>query len=427
MNEKAVRSIDTYVDNVEKATKEQKFDKDRITVEHRSNNTKRDFLFVNKVQGKHIPTKPSQTIEMCKELASVVGKGIRKGAMVLVVGFAETATAIAELVASNLMTPTDIVLTTREPRMDERARKLLTFEEEHSHATTQNIYFNKNKTLEEQAEELKKYDYVLFVDDEVSTGNTIINFIKAFKSLNINNNLAFGVASVCNWQSPKDQERFKKHHIDRFFLLGGELKSKEMKMEVPSKNILGLLGLRYSKPIHTNIHKVKTDTRLEDYRLLHSVDKFNGIEDTVVKKLHDDNIINSKNKKIRVIGTEEFMIIPLKVALKLEEDGYDVKFHSTTRSKIDIISPVAIDDVESYTSTDKARLPDDVINSGLRLPSIYDRERNTYIYDIRETIDTIIFITETHVSIDISKYYTNLFSELGLCYDVHFVVVGQEI
>lgn len=435
MNEK-VRSINTYINNVATVLPEQKFTADCITVEHRSGNPKRDFLFVNKVQGKHIPTLPSKTISMCNELAAIVNKGIKKYASddicdfkVLVVGFAETATAIAECTAWGLECLRDVILTTREPRMDEKANKLLTFEEEHSHATTQNIYYDKNKSLSEVAADFKKYDYVLFIDDEISTGNTIINFMKAFKALNLNSKLRFGVASICNWQSEKDQETFKQYGIDRFFLLGGELINKDVKMEVPDENIVGVSSLRYNKPNNIHVHRVETDgDSFLSNRLVHSPDYTSNHEIDVVEEIYK-NILNdgNTNKTVRVIGTEEFMYLPLKVALNLEKSGYNVKYHATTRSRIDIMSPMSMSDIEDYDFTGhnifNELMREDVINSSFRVPSIYEKGRDTYIYNIQQGVDTVIIITDAVPSKETMLYYTNMFDELCICNDVHFIIV----
>ena len=147
-------------------------------MEHRSNNPKRDYLFVNKIQCKHIPAKPSEMINMCYELANKVNERIEeigqlnRDDKILVVGFAETATAIAGFVADKLKYNNYLIRTTREDIDD--AIPLLTFEEEHSHATTQMLFTHSG----DLRLRLDKFKMVLFVEDEISTGNTICNFIK---------------------------------------------------------------------------------------------------------------------------------------------------------------------------------------------------------------------------------------------------------
>ena len=150
-----------------------------ITVEKRDKNTKRDFLFVNKEQCKHIPCKASDMIDMCKALGEGVASILkeRKSKSCLVIGFAETATAIGQIVADTLdfsvkQCAVKYTVTTREDVQG--TENLLTFEEEHSHATTQKLLCVEGVT----DNDISDYDTVVFVDDELTTGNTIINFIK---------------------------------------------------------------------------------------------------------------------------------------------------------------------------------------------------------------------------------------------------------
>ena len=69
----------------------------------RDNNTKRKYLVVNRLQGKHIPVKPSDFFGMTDALADIVCEAY-KDEKLLLIGFAETATAIGMAVASKLDT-----------------------------------------------------------------------------------------------------------------------------------------------------------------------------------------------------------------------------------------------------------------------------------------------------------------------------------
>ena len=64
-----IKKIDNYIKNIKEHGS---FSKDNIVVEHRSNNPKRDYLFVNKLQCKHIPASPSKMVAMCNGLADMV-------------------------------------------------------------------------------------------------------------------------------------------------------------------------------------------------------------------------------------------------------------------------------------------------------------------------------------------------------------------
>ena len=72
-----------------------------VRVARRENNNKRKYLVVNRLQGKHIPAKPCEALAMFRALADVV-KGRFGREKLLVIGFAETATAVGAAVAAEL-------------------------------------------------------------------------------------------------------------------------------------------------------------------------------------------------------------------------------------------------------------------------------------------------------------------------------------
>jgi hypothetical protein len=64
----------------------------------------------------------------------------------------------------------------------------------------------------------------------------------------------------------------------------------------------------------------------------------------------------------------------------LESNGYNVKCHSTTRS------PIEVSNDESYPLT-----------HGTKLPSVYDLDRDTFIYNL-DKYDSVIIVTEEFAS-----------------------------
>ena len=76
-------------------------EQDLVTVAKRENNTKRNYLIVNRRQGKHIPVCPKEALEMFSALADIVRQAYRNERL-LIIGFAETATAIGAAVAVEL-------------------------------------------------------------------------------------------------------------------------------------------------------------------------------------------------------------------------------------------------------------------------------------------------------------------------------------
>lgn len=350
-----------------------------ITVEKRDKNTKRDFLFVNKEQCKHIPCKASDMIDMCKALGEGVASILkeRKSKSCLVIGFAETATAIGQIVADTLdfgvkQCAVKYTVTTREDVQG--TENLLTFEEEHSHATTQKLLCVEGVT----DNDISDYDTVVFVDDELTTGNTIINFIKALKSKSKTEfNGHFVVASVCNWQDTASKKRFEKHGIETVALFSGEIADVNAKvigeysensglMEyVPSSSNVTYLDLRDTeyKEMMFESSRVVDDIMYKREYAVETCDK--------ILDLLGVDIRNNGYKHIRVIGTEEFMYVPIKLALGLEKTvkgGVDVVCQATTRSSIAV-------------SKEHSSFKDNIVCKS-KVSSVYSKDRNTYIYNL---------------------------------------------
>ena len=68
-------------------------EKDLVKIAKRENNTKRNYLVVDPLQGKHIPVVPSKALDLFTALADTFREKY-KDEKLLLVGFAETATAI---------------------------------------------------------------------------------------------------------------------------------------------------------------------------------------------------------------------------------------------------------------------------------------------------------------------------------------------
>ncbi|MET9589934.1 phosphoribosyltransferase domain-containing protein [Streptomyces sp. NPDC006516] len=137
-------------------------------------NPKRAHLLVSNVLGKHVPQRPSVVHAAGRELGERVRHllGEADAARAVVLGYAETATGLGHAVADGLgVAP--YLHSTRRPV--EGVAQAGGFEESHSHATS-HLLLPEDPDLLRTTEEGGP---LVLVDDEFSTGNTVLNTVRA--------------------------------------------------------------------------------------------------------------------------------------------------------------------------------------------------------------------------------------------------------
>ncbi|SHI25729.1 phosphoribosyltransferase [Streptomyces sp. 3214.6] len=134
-------------------------------------NPKRAHLLVSNVLGKHVPQSPSLVHGHGFDLGRRVREllGAQEAAEAVVLGYAETATGLGHSVADGLGTAPYLHSTRRPVAGVPTAGG---FEESHSHATSHLL-------LPEDPALLAGDGPLVLVDDEFSTGNTVLNTIRA--------------------------------------------------------------------------------------------------------------------------------------------------------------------------------------------------------------------------------------------------------
>lgn len=341
---------------------------DVIKMAKRHNNPKRDFLFVNTLLGKHIAVQGRDALMMHRALGDKVYELFKEkgweNKKVLLVGFAETATALAQNIMFYSLKfkekfPLNIVGYTQTTREELPSNQYtnIAFEEEHSHATSQKLYFDKELD----------YDVVLFVEDEITTGNTILNFISQFEKHQSGKDYA--VASILNWQNDKDAKTFSEKGVEVAFLVRGK-----MKTELPSFSIKE--GKEYDLYQDEVNYKANLSLR-NNPRLPMTVEEFSEyvtFGDNKDKEFSKLISLKDSKKKTLIIGTEENMFVPIFFAIIIDAD---VK--ATTRSPIE--------------SSLENGYP---ISSRLKLNSAYESGRVTYLYDmdLGDYEQFVIFVEE---------------------------------
>jgi len=292
----------------------------------------RSYVLVNPALAKHLPATPSEAIyyftQLGKKIAAVCG-----GERVLVIGFAETATAVGATVASMLDNAV-YVHTTREVQLTEPGNLIADFFEEHSHAKNQSLY------LGEAYSDLSGYGRIVFVEDEITTGKTILNFLRQieFKGKLTVSALVF---------NGFDESVFARYNADFFCL----------------QKTGYVHYLAFDK-----LPNPRMGVDIEEYR-----EKCADLVSQIITAVRGSDV---RDKDVLVLGTEEFMYPALLLGCALESMAKSVKSHATTRSPL---LPRRSGDYPLYSRCD--------------FSSEYDSARTTFLYNL-ETYDTVIVVTD---------------------------------
>lgn len=161
-------------------------------------NPKRAHLLVSRVLGKHVPQRPATVhgagLDLGRRVAELLGP--EDAARAVVLGYAETATALGHSVADGLDAP--YLHSTRRPVPG--VAPLGGFEEEHSHATSHLL-------LPEDPLLLAGDGPLVLVDDEFSTGTTVINTIRALHAAHPRER--YVAVALVDLRTPADRERLR--------------------------------------------------------------------------------------------------------------------------------------------------------------------------------------------------------------------------
>lgn len=333
-------------------------------------NKKRPFLFVSKVLGKHLAVQPQiplltgallamrfaetslqvkhpyteKTVHAIKSksgldlLHEVWEHPIKLPEKHLIIGFAETATALGHAFFRACDHRASYIHTTREEICG--MEPIIRFEEEHSHATSHRMY-TENENL------LMEHRHIILVDDEISTGKTNLNIIdqlkKAYPHL-----AHFTVVSILDWRNKSQRaaydEQAKKLGItlNVVSLMAGDM-NVEGAVEGHEKPIrresepVAIEQLDYALPSVLSYHSFSEDGSICTDPYYRGTGRFSITkeEEFVIEQEVEALSASLSDKrnggKVLVIGTGECMYIPMQIAARLGEDVY---FQSTTRSPI---------------------------------------------------------------------------------------------
>lgn len=341
-------------------------------------NPKRGFLFVSKVLGKHYPVKPSKMKVIYNSLANKVCEHISLNNCPLFLGFAETATGLSSGVYQswkNISQQKSYFIHTTRYHFSER-NVLFNFQEEHSHATGHIVYQPKDENFS-----LNNHDTLVLVDDEMTTGKTMTNFIEEFLKLKECKIKKIILVCIKNWMLEESinliRNKFPNIKLELVHILKGVYKFE--------KN---------EKFICEQMPKVDGNNLPKNGLINSNYGRF-GIENFPIYDFSDVIKDIDKNKKTLVVGTGEFSYYPFLLAEFLEGNNVDVVYQSTTRSPIMIGN-----DIEAKLVF-KDNYEDDIVN---------------YLYNVKlEQYEQVLICYETNqinrLSLDETLKAKNVFFE----------------
>ena len=334
-------------------------EKELVGIAKRENNAMRSYLVVNRFQGKHVPADPEAVFSLFGELAERVSKAY-PGEKLLLIGFAETATAIGAALAVQM--GTFYMQTTREQI---EGVEYLYFSEAHSHATEQKLVKTDLDAV------IGEVDRIVFVEDEITTGNTVKNIVDILEE-QYGKQLRFSVASLLNGMSRENEACFEKRGIETIFLL----KTGHSGYSEIAGRCLGD-GRCFPCDIGENGEELRIFEIFggQNARRLVSGKSYGAACEKLCRQI-SEKIIFGSGERILVVGTEEFMYPALVAAEHIKKLGNQVRCHSTTRS------PIIVSREETYP-----------LHTRYELASLYDRERKTFLYDI-DRYDKVLLLTD---------------------------------
>ncbi|MET7744077.1 phosphoribosyltransferase [Streptomyces sp. NPDC005385] len=306
-------------------------------------NPKRAHLLVSNVLGKHVPQSPSvvhgQGVALGRRVRDLLGTEEAREAVVL--GYAETATGLGHSVADGVGVAPYLHSTRRPVPGVARAGG---FEEAHSHATSHLL-------LPEHPDLLAGPGPLILVDDEFSTGNTVLNTIRDLHERYPRERCV--VVALVDMRSQADLARFERFaaeigaRVDLIAAASGTVRLPEGVLEKgqalvaeherkasdapaaesPGRAVRVELGWPRGLP-DGGRHGFTPGQRI----------RLDGALPAMAARLAE--ALPGDARRVLVLGFEELMYAPLRLARELEQVvPADVRFSTTTRSPV-----LALDD-----------------------------------------------------------------------------------
>jgi hypothetical protein len=313
-------------------------------------NPKRAHLLVSNVLGKHVPQSPSvvygQGFALGRRVRDLLGD--QEAARAVVLGYAETATGLGHSVADGIaLAP--YLHSTRRPVPG--VAPAGGFEESHSHATSHLL-------LPEDPALLAGDGPLVLVDDEFSTGNTVLNTIRDLHGRYPRSR--YVVVALVDMRSEEDAGRLDDFareinaRVDLVAAASGTVRLPEGVLEkgqdLVARHEVSHPGARgTARPAPTRPHPAINrmdlmwprdvpDGGRHGFTPQHRI-RLETALPTMAARLAE--ALPADAHRVHILGFEELMYAPLRLARELEQvaEGVEVTYSTTTRSPV-----LAVDD-----------------------------------------------------------------------------------
>lgn len=324
-------------------------------------NPKRAFLFVSKVLGRHIPASPQRMRQAFSDLANLIPNHLPTPIVVL--GMAETAVGLSAGVHQTLQSRYPNAILLNSTRHAQTGKLFAKFSENHSHASEHLLYQSDDIALQQAVLGAKT---LIMVDDEASTGQTCQNVVNALREAGMRQLQQVHLATLVDWSLGKvSAQPFDKIQFFRHYLLSGAWTWTDAPNPAPIHMPDVATTEAGSQPILAT-----GDWGRKPTQTTHK-----GLDLLWQNLCHQITIEALADKKILVLGSNEFVWLPFLLAEKLVQvtpSTTTVKFSALTRS------PIA---VPSAQVTDSSTMLS-AIRHGLSFTDNYGLGMTNFVYNV---------------------------------------------